>query len=195
MFPASDLAALKTRYNLGTFGSFNLFAAKDSPTVSHHVNINTKCFIICRTWFLLFRRYTRNLVDEGNGKFNLMILCWGEGHSSAIHDHSNAHCFMKILQGSLSEVRFAWPDQSETVEEESELRKISENALQENEVCYINGNQICKWFFCCMKRSRNSVCVISKKTAIPSLLTNLSNFEFRKHFRQSNPRSKPTSQV
>lgn len=27
-----------------------------------------------------FCRYTRNLVDEGNGKFNLMILCWGEGH-------------------------------------------------------------------------------------------------------------------
>lgn len=28
----------------------------------------------------MFGRYTRNLVDEGNGKFNLMILCWGEGH-------------------------------------------------------------------------------------------------------------------
>lgn len=30
--------------------------------------------------FSFFGRYTRNLVDEGNGKFNLMILCWGEGH-------------------------------------------------------------------------------------------------------------------
>ncbi|EGV95512.1 Autophagy-related protein 12 [Cricetulus griseus] len=28
----------------------------------------------------LYMRYTRNLVDQGNGKFNLMILCWGEGH-------------------------------------------------------------------------------------------------------------------
>uniref|UniRef100_A0A8C9G615 Cysteine dioxygenase n=1 Tax=Pavo cristatus TaxID=9049 RepID=A0A8C9G615_PAVCR len=28
----------------------------------------------------LYCRYTRNLVDNGNGKFNLMILCWGEGH-------------------------------------------------------------------------------------------------------------------
>ena len=25
------------------------------------------------------RKYTRNLVDDGNGKFNLMILCWN-GH-------------------------------------------------------------------------------------------------------------------
>ena len=36
-------------------------------------------------------RYTRNLVDEGNGKFNLMLLCWGEGHASAVHDHADAH--------------------------------------------------------------------------------------------------------
>lgn len=49
-------------------------------------------------------RYTRNLVDEGNGRFNLMVLCWGEGHGSAIHDHANAHCIMKILQGELCEV-------------------------------------------------------------------------------------------
>lgn len=34
-------------------------------------------------------RYTRNLVDEGNGKFNLMLLCWGEGHGSSIHDHAD----------------------------------------------------------------------------------------------------------
>ena len=32
------------------------------------------------------RRYTRNLVDEGNGKFNLMILCWGENHGWACEE-------------------------------------------------------------------------------------------------------------
>lgn len=25
-------------------------------------------------------RYTRNLIDDGNGKFNLLLLCWGPGH-------------------------------------------------------------------------------------------------------------------
>lgn len=24
-------------------------------------------------------RYTRNLVDDGNGKYNLLLLCWGPG--------------------------------------------------------------------------------------------------------------------
>lgn len=33
-----------------------------------------------------------------------MVLCWGEGHGSAIHDHANAHCIMKMLQGKLCEV-------------------------------------------------------------------------------------------
>ena len=33
--------------------------------------------------FLL--RYTRNLVDEGNGRYNLIVLCWGEGHGRLDH--------------------------------------------------------------------------------------------------------------
>ncbi len=46
-------------------------------------------------------RYTRNLVDTGNGKYNLMILCWGPSMASCVHDHSDAHCFVKILQGQV----------------------------------------------------------------------------------------------
>ncbi|XP_063919396.1 cysteine dioxygenase type 1 [Zophobas morio] len=80
-------------------------------------------------------RYTRNLVDKGNDRYNLMILCWGEGHGSAIHDHANAHCFMKILQGSLEEVRFAWPD-----EEGQELRQTKRTSLNLNDVCYMNDS-------------------------------------------------------
>ncbi|XP_071867410.1 cysteine dioxygenase type 1 [Bombus fervidus] len=82
-------------------------------------------------------RYTRNLVDEGNGRFNLMILCWGEGHGSAIHDHANAHCVMKILQGELFETRYAWPTQREKPEELQELEK---NTLGLNQICYINDS-------------------------------------------------------
>ncbi|XP_065883820.1 cysteine dioxygenase type 1-like [Dysidea avara] len=55
-------------------------------------------------------RYTRNLVDRGNGRFNLIVLCWGEGHGSSIHDHANSHCFMKMLQGSLKETQYHWPN-------------------------------------------------------------------------------------
>ncbi|XP_068617205.1 cysteine dioxygenase type 1 [Brachionichthys hirsutus] len=77
-------------------------------------------------------RYTRNLVDEGNGKFNLMILCWGEGHGSSIHDHTDSHCFMKLLQGQLTETLFDWP------ESHGDMVQKSQRVLQENRVAYIN---------------------------------------------------------
>ncbi|KAG0317050.1 Cysteine dioxygenase [Dissophora globulifera] len=55
-------------------------------------------------------RYTRNLVDDGNGKFNLMILAWPETIGSAIHDHSGSHCLMKVLDGELKETLYHWPE-------------------------------------------------------------------------------------
>ena len=81
-------------------------------------------------------RYTRNLVDTGNGKFNLMILCWGEGHGSSIHDHANSHCFVKILDGTLRETMFAWPQDSE---QEAEMSKIGVRDYAKDSVTYING--------------------------------------------------------
>jgi cysteine dioxygenase len=90
-------------------------------------------------------------VDDGNGKFNLMVLCWGEGHGSAIHDHADAHCFMKILQGSLCEIRFAWPKGDKAAHQQTTnssddnsndhtvLKEISRTQLHLNEVAYING--------------------------------------------------------
>uniref|UniRef100_H2LE45 Cysteine dioxygenase n=1 Tax=Oryzias latipes TaxID=8090 RepID=H2LE45_ORYLA len=81
-------------------------------------------------------RYTRNLVDKGNDKFNLMILCWGEGHGSSIHDHTNSHCFMKLLQGQLKETLFHWPDGKS----QGDMVTKSQRVLQENKVAYINDS-------------------------------------------------------
>ena len=59
----------------------------------------------------LSRAYTRNLVDHGNGKANLLVVVWTPGKSSPIHDHANAHCVMKIFKGSLKETIYDWPCQ------------------------------------------------------------------------------------
>jgi len=79
-------------------------------------------------------KYTRNLVDEGNGKFNLMVLCWSGDVKSSIHDHADAHCFMRLLAGELIEVKFFWP-------EGDVMRVKGETVMQPGDVCYIN-NQI-----------------------------------------------------
>lgn len=41
--------------------------------------------------------YTRILLDGGNGKYNLMLLCWPPKTSSTIHNHPNSHCIMKVI--------------------------------------------------------------------------------------------------
>ncbi|XP_055529259.1 cysteine dioxygenase 1 isoform X2 [Wyeomyia smithii] len=115
----------------------------------------TACLLLSALLSSDLKRYTRNLVDEGNGKFNLMILCWNEGHASAIHDHADSHCFMKMLRGSLCEVRYAWPKDATVNEDDKadiangnsleeneytsdELEEISRTTLEKNGVCYIN---------------------------------------------------------
>ncbi|KAK9892020.1 hypothetical protein WA026_018208 [Henosepilachna vigintioctopunctata] len=82
-------------------------------------------------------KYTRNLVDTGNGKYNLMLLCWGEGHGSGIHDHANSHCFMKVLQGAIEEVKYAWPSAST---EDKELQEIGRTRVEVDDTCYINNS-------------------------------------------------------
>ncbi|KAH6931670.1 hypothetical protein HPB50_026707 [Hyalomma asiaticum] len=84
-------------------------------------------------------RYTRNLVDEGNGKFNLMILCWSEGQGSSIHDHADSHCFMKVLAGTLKEVRFDWPQSKDGVE--APMTKKGETELQLNSLCTVRNSR------------------------------------------------------
>ncbi|KAJ1725231.1 hypothetical protein LPJ53_000560 [Coemansia erecta] len=82
-------------------------------------------------------RYTRNLVDDGNGKYNLLILVWGENQSSPIHDHAGSHCMMKLLAGELDEDLFAWP-KHET--EESGLKLKRTAPLKTNSVAYMHDN-------------------------------------------------------
>ena len=94
-----------------------------------------------REWapYLKFQpnKYTRNLVDAGNGKFNLMILCWAEGQGSSIHNHTNSHCFMKCIQGKLIETKYAWP-KDETQDEPMEIIRRTE--LSDGQVAYINDS-------------------------------------------------------
>jgi len=59
-------------------------------------------------------RYTRNLMNVGNGNFNLILMCWPEGTASPIHDHADSHCFLTVLQGGAREVKYYWPEDKST---------------------------------------------------------------------------------
>ncbi|NXD73509.1 CDO1 dioxygenase, partial [Eolophus roseicapillus] len=55
---------------------------------------------------------------------------------SSIHDHTDSHCFMKILQGNLKETLFKWPEKKGN----GEMIKKSERVLRENQCAYINDS-------------------------------------------------------
>jgi len=90
------------------------------------------------------RNYTRNLVDEGNGKSNLLIVVWNPGRCSPIHDHADAHCVMKLLKGSLKEVLYdtpqSTPNSTDSGHSTIPPRIIKETIYRENEVTYISDN-------------------------------------------------------
>jgi cysteine dioxygenase len=61
--------------------------------------------------FALFsdQHYTRNLVTR-EPRFELMVLCWGPGQESPIHNHEGQDCWMAVLEGDIEEVRYPMPD-------------------------------------------------------------------------------------
>jgi cysteine dioxygenase len=82
------------------------------------------------------KQYTRNLVTEIPGIFNLLILVWTPGRSSPIHDHADSHCLMKVLKGTLKESRFKIPKKSK----EGPLEETSRLYFGKNKVAYIADN-------------------------------------------------------
>ncbi|KAL4982427.1 RmlC-like cupin domain-containing protein [Aspergillus falconensis] len=85
------------------------------------------------------KSYTRNLIDEGNGKSNLLILVWSPGRGSAIHDHANAHCVMKVLKGTLQETLYTWPDQDKVQHGQSSPPQVTKvTTYSENQVTYMS---------------------------------------------------------
>lgn len=52
---------------------------------------------------------------------------------SPIHDHGNAHCIMKILHGSLTESRYAFPQG----DKEQPMELTRQTTYAENKVAYM----------------------------------------------------------
>jgi len=49
--------------------------------------------------------YRRNLICE-SPMYELLLLTWRSGQRSPIHDHAKSVCGVKILQGTMAEVRY-----------------------------------------------------------------------------------------
>ncbi|GEM_PF-3534732 len=63
---------------------------------------------------------------ESHEDYELVLMVWGAGHETPIHDHHKSHCWTKLLQGSLTERIY-----------DKDCRLLSENHLEKNCVNYI----------------------------------------------------------
>lgn len=50
-------------------------------------------------------RFTRNLISSEDS-YNLLLLVWGPGHGSDIHNHGGSQCFFRIMYGEILEERY-----------------------------------------------------------------------------------------
>lgn len=53
--------------------------------------------------------YTRNLLQRTD-EYELLLLCWGTGQASPVHNHEGQDCWMAVLEGPITEVHFPFPD-------------------------------------------------------------------------------------
>jgi cysteine dioxygenase len=60
--------------------------------------------------FFSEEHYTRNLVASKDFVYDLILLCWAPKQKSAVHDHKESGCWMRVLQGELTEHRYQVAD-------------------------------------------------------------------------------------
>lgn len=85
-------------------------------------------------------RYTRNIVGYSPNQFIALLLCWEKGQQSPIHDHSGAHCFIKMLSGQLRERKFAWAADGTVGTEEAGEAPLMDASKQEKSVSFMHDS-------------------------------------------------------
>lgn len=118
-------------------------AATVTTATNHYQQANEQVVLVCV--LLMLDGYC---LQQSDIAFVLGTLC------SSIHDHTDSHCFMKLLQGQLKETLFQWPEQ----ESHGDMVQKSQRILVENQCAYINGKHFCNVLVVCLtyaKLNRN----------------------------------------
>lgn len=79
--------------------------------------------------------YTRNEVARTD-RFQLLVLCWGPGQVSPIHNHEGQDCWMAVLDGEVEEVRYCRPEEVCA----GPLGPRNSNCCSKGEVAYISDD-------------------------------------------------------
>jgi cysteine dioxygenase len=73
--------------------------------------------------------YTRNCIVN-NDNFEIILICWCEGHVTPIHDHDGEECWVKVINGEFKETIYKEDDKGE-------LNILKTSISKPNEVTYM----------------------------------------------------------
>lgn len=79
--------------------------------------------------------YTRNLVAR-NDHFEMLVLCWGVGQQSPIHNHARQNCWMAVLEGEIAEIQFQYTEHAGS----GLLARGSTRLFRPGQVSFINDD-------------------------------------------------------
>lgn len=73
--------------------------------------------------------YTRNCIVDTE-KFELILICWCEGHRTAIHDHGGEECWVKVIEGEFKETIYKQ-------DKNGDLNLVKTAVSRANEITYM----------------------------------------------------------
>jgi len=74
-------------------------------------------------------KYCRNKIFE-NENFEIFIISWNKNQNAPIHDHSYNGCWLKVLQGELTE----------NIYETDSLSLYKSNSIKTNDISFMKNN-------------------------------------------------------
>jgi cysteine dioxygenase len=93
---------------------------EDYVSLGRNLNIPSKDLLPFAFWSGL--SYTRNCIERTD-EYELLLLCWEEGQSTAIHSHNEQECWVYTIEGSFEEERY-------TMDEERVVPLLTRHVVQ-----------------------------------------------------------------
>mgnify|MGYP000453730851 CR=1 FL=1 len=91
-------------------------------SVAKHIHLSQKDVLPYATWSKT--HHTRNCIAV-NDRFELILICWGPGQCTDIHDHGGEECWVKVIEGEFKETIY-----KKNKEVVVEALKSSKSAIQ-----------------------------------------------------------------
>ncbi|KAH9519049.1 Cysteine dioxygenase [Bulinus truncatus] len=79
------------------------------------------------------KRYSRNLIHEEKGKFQVFLICWQPRQGNDFHKHLDSRCFFKVLYGNIVEEFF--------VEADSDLLPKTDKEYETGDICHMGDSK------------------------------------------------------